>query len=219
MANPERVIPQHSLAEIWKTLSAIDVSEYVREKGGLSYLSWAWAWGVMMEHYPEFQVEWFGQRGQVDPDGKIYRQEITDAAYYEGGSVMVGCRVSIGNVYREMWLPVMDNRSNAIAKPDARKISDAKMRCLVKTFGILGLGHYIYAGEDIPQTPEAENEKNEKTQRVAELIEEIKGIGAALEDSNIMVPDEMRQEIMKAFQSKNENDLHEVKDKLASLDV
>ncbi len=208
-----------SLAEIWKTLSAIDVSEYVQKKGGLSYLSWPWAWGVMMEHYPDFQVEWFGQRGQIDPDGKIYRHEITDAAYYDGGSAMVGCRVTIGNVYREMWLPVMDFRNNAIAKPDTRAISDNKMRCLVKCFAIFGLGHYIYAGEDIPRTPEAENKKREAVQRIAELIEEIKEAGGALEDSGITVPDEMRQEIMKAFESKNEGDLKEVRAKLVSLDA
>ena len=195
------------------------MSEYVQKKGDLSYLSWAWAWGVMMEHYPDFQIEWFGQRGQVDSDGKIYRQEITDAAYYEGGTVMVGCRVSIGNIYREMWLPVMDYRNNAVAKPDSRAISDAKMRCLVKCFAVLGLGHYIYAGEDIPRTPEAITKQKEAIQRVAELIEGIKSTGAALEDSGITIPDEIRQEIMKAFESKNESDLKEVAGKLVSLDA
>lgn len=208
---------QYTLGEIWKTLSAIDVNEHVQSKGGLSYLSWAWAWGVMMDHYPEFQVEWFGQRGQVDPDGKIYRQEITDAAYYDGGTVMVGCRVMIGMVYREMWLPVMDHRSGAIAKPDARKISDAKMRCLVKCFGILGLGHYIYAGEDIPQTPEAEIKKNKEKLRVEELIQGIKETGAALEDSGISVPDDIRREILSAFKTANEDALVEVRAKLVSL--
>jgi len=39
--------------EIWDTLSKIDVSDHVEHKGGLSYLSWAWAWGTLMEYYPE----------------------------------------------------------------------------------------------------------------------------------------------------------------------
>jgi len=210
---------QPTLAEIWKTLSAIDVSEYIQQKGGLSYLSWAWAWGVMMEHYPDMEITWFGQRGQVDSEGKIYRHEMSDVAYYDGGSAMVGCRVVIGNVWREMWLPVMDYRNNAIAKPDARAISDNKMRCLVKCFAVLGLGHYIYAGEDIPRTPEAEEKKKESIQRVAELIEGIKEMGSALEDSGITVPDNIRQEIMKAFESKDEKQLTEVKARMAVLDA
>jgi hypothetical protein len=57
-----------------------------------------------------------------------------------------------------MWLPVMDFRHKAIANPDARAISDAKMRCMVKCFALFGLGHYIYAGEDLP--PGDDNEKN-----------------------------------------------------------
>jgi hypothetical protein len=49
-----------------------------------------------------------------------------------------------------MQLPVMDNRNNAVKSPDARKISDAQMRCLVKAIACHGLGLYIYAGEDLP---------------------------------------------------------------------
>ena len=59
------------------------------------------------------------------------------------------------------WLPVMDNRNNAIVAPNARDISDAKMRCLVKTLALFGLGHYIYAGEDLPTNkPEEEVQTN-----------------------------------------------------------
>jgi hypothetical protein len=45
----------------------------------------------------------------------------------------------------------MDNRNNAVANPDARAISDTKMRCLVKCFAMFGLGLYIFAGSDLPQ--------------------------------------------------------------------
>ena len=40
---------------IWQTLSAIDVSEHTEKKGKLTYLSWAWAWSKLMEHYPSAQ--------------------------------------------------------------------------------------------------------------------------------------------------------------------
>ena len=31
-------------AEVWKTLSAINVNDKVEYKNRLAYLSWAWAW-------------------------------------------------------------------------------------------------------------------------------------------------------------------------------
>ena len=31
---------------VWETLSAIDVNDKTKEKGGMTYLSWAWAWGA-----------------------------------------------------------------------------------------------------------------------------------------------------------------------------
>ena len=65
---------------------------------------------------------------------------------------MVNCSVTIGEVTRDMWLPVMDYRHKAIANADSRSISDARMRCLTKCFALFGLGHYIYAGEDTPKS-------------------------------------------------------------------
>ena len=38
--------------EVWDNLSKIDCSEHAEQKMGLTYLSWAWAWGILMEHYP-----------------------------------------------------------------------------------------------------------------------------------------------------------------------
>jgi len=129
--------------QIWDTLSKVDVSEHTEDRGGLTYLSWAWAWGVMMEHYPDLDVKWHGQR---DDAGIMH-----DIQVYPGGSSMVNCSVTIGEVTRDMWLPVMDYRHKAIANADSRSISDARMRCLTKCFALFGLGHYIYAGEDTPK--------------------------------------------------------------------
>jgi len=44
----------------------------------------------------------------------------------------------------------MDHRNKAIVNPTSRDVSDARMRCLVKCIAMFGLGHYIYAGEDLP---------------------------------------------------------------------
>ena len=127
---------------VWKTLSSIDISEHIERKMNLSYLSWAWAWGTLMKHYPSANYKF----NSWDRDGKEY-----DVMYYPDGSASVQCLITIGDLHRTMWLPVMDNRNKSISNPSSRDISDTKMRCLVKCMAMFGLGHYIYAGEDLPQ--------------------------------------------------------------------
>ena len=137
-------MPAKSLnaALIWKTLSKINVNEFTEEKGGLTYLSWSHAYRIMMENYPEMTIKW---HGTTDEHGVT-----RDATYYEGGTTMVSCSVTIGDVVREMWLPVMDYRMKSIAHPSSRDISDAKMRCLTKCFSLHGLANYIYSGDGLP---------------------------------------------------------------------
>lgn len=127
---------KHTYQSVWEKLQKIDCNDKKKTKNGLSYLSWAWAWGKLMEHYPEATYEFFN--------------ECRD----EFGHVEVWCRIRIGELERIMWLPVMDYKNNAIKNPDLRKISDTRMRCLTKCIGMFGLGHYIYAGEDLPDGPD-----------------------------------------------------------------
>lgn len=124
--------------QIWQTLSAINVEGKVEKKAGHNYLSWAWAWGVLMDHFPDshFTFE------RTDSGIEVY--EMGDR------SCEVRCNLTVGGITRTMWLPVMDHRNAAIKNPDARALNDAKMRCLVKAMALFGLGHYIYAGEDLP---------------------------------------------------------------------
>tara|TARA_R110002073_G_scaffold331200_1_gene515767 strand:- start:182 stop:898 length:717 start_codon:yes stop_codon:yes gene_type:complete len=138
--------------EVWETLSKVDCSEHIEKKMNLSYLSWAWAWGVLMEHYADAQ---FTFQAFTDSD-EIMR----DAMFYPDGSASVHVTVSIGSLTRSMWLPVMDYKNNAISNPSARQISDAKMRCLVKAIALFGLGHYIYAGEDLPSQDKKETKED-----------------------------------------------------------
>jgi hypothetical protein len=120
---------------VWATLSAIDCTEHVEDKGGFSYLSWTWAWAMVCEKYPDALYQF--QESEVFPDG----------------SMEVRCEVTIEGLTRQMWLPVLDFRNKAIKNPDAMAVNTAKMRCLVKNLCMHGLGHYIYAGESVPQEP------------------------------------------------------------------
>ena len=121
---------------IWKTLSAISVNEHIEKKGQFSYLSWSWCWSMVKERSPaaSFKIE----QDIVFPDD----------------TVEVRMTVFIEDQQATMWLPVMDFKNNARPNPTARDISDTRMRCLVKCVAVgFGLGHYIYAGESMPQEP------------------------------------------------------------------
>ena len=165
---------------IWKTLSSIDVNTKTEKKGNLTYLSWAWAWGELMNHFPMATytfTEW------EYPEGQSYVTK--DVLIYSDGTCSVECELRIGELARKMWLPVMDYKNQAITNPTARAISDTKMRCLVKCISMFGLGHYIYAGEDLPQSdnnppvktetaPKKEKRKLTKAQQAS--LEEIRQV-------------------------------------------
>ncbi len=216
---------KNTAGDIWKTLSKLNVDEHTEDRNGLSYLSWAWAWGIMMEHYPDMTVTWHGDGTHVDH------------IVYPGGTASVACTVSIGSVSQHMWLPVMDYRHKAIANPDARSISDAKMRCMVKCFALFGLGHYIYSGEDLPAPEKAQakpapakpaakkpaQKKNKPDPNhdhvyVEELIKSIKATANRL-DKNGWEPDDQFKRRIKAALSRGEVDmLLEVKAELEALE-
>ena len=137
----------------WDLLSKINVNDKTETKGSgkfaLKYLSWAWAWGVLMEYFPESYYEIHQDR--ILPDG----------------SVMVSVTLTIKDgdeqFVRFMWLPVMNHLNNAIKNPNATDINKAVMRCLAKAIAMCGLGHYIYAGDDLPvdeDSPKSESQEH-----------------------------------------------------------
>ena len=135
-------MPNKKVKSVWEVLSKHPVTEKIekkwyKDKSGkpysLSYLSWAWAWGEVKKFYPE----------------AIYT--IHEDIIYPNNTVEVRVSVTIEGQEHMMWLPVMDFKNNSKASPTSREISDARMRCLVKAIAMHGLGHYIYAGEDLPE--------------------------------------------------------------------
>lgn len=150
------------------TLLAINVNEHTEKKGGLTYLSWAWAWAKVLEIDPDADweaIEYAGPDGTMNP-----------CMFLPDGSAMVKTTVTINGKAKRCTLPVMDHKNNAIKNPDARKISDAIMRCMTKAISMHGLGLYIYAGEDVPQveaeeSAEARAERERMEARGAELDE------------------------------------------------
>ena len=144
--------------KVWQTLSAINVNNNTQKKGNLTYLSWAWAWSTLMDYFPESV---YGFNDRTLPDGTM---EVTCTLTISEGEE---------SVVREMWLPVMDYRNKAIANPDAFQVNTAKMRCLTKCISMMGLGMYIYAGEDLPDQAAEERYKALKAEDELKAYQEL----------------------------------------------
>ena len=138
---------------VWATLSSIDCSDKVEQKGKLTYLSWAWAWQTLMENYPDSTYEY-------DCGSRL-----------ENDTAEVNVSVTVQGVTHSMWLPVMDNRNKSIVNPTTRDISDARMRCLVKCIAMFGLAIYIYAGEDLPESTKTMEVSADQAAEIKALLE------------------------------------------------
>ena len=153
---------------VFENLFKVNVNGQVEKKNGLNYLSWVFAWAEVKKRYPEatYEVKQFGENQ-------------LPYVYDENTGYMVFTTVTIKGLTHEMWLPVMDSANKAMKnKPytyDTRykkgvvveaatmfDINKTIMRCLAKNLAMFGLGLYIYAGEDLPES-EAVN-KNAKGQ-------------------------------------------------------
>ena len=163
---------------VWQELSKVNVNDRTHKKGNLTYLSWADCWDVLATYYPESSFEF--------ADNVVYPDE----------SVEVWASVTIRSgeqaFTRKMPLPVMDHRNMAIKSPSARQVSDARMRCLVKTVAVAtGLGLYVYRGEGIPtegdDAPAVSNPAPAKLEKpqgktAAEMKRYLKAINEIIDD-------------------------------------
>ena len=121
-------------------LNAINVSGKTEKKNGLTYLSWAWAWGELKKLHPDATYTIY-----EDAEGRFY--------HTDGRTCWVKTGVTVDGIEHIEYLPVMDlrNRSipaNAVTSFDVNK---AIQRSLTKAVARHGLGLYIYAGEDLPE--------------------------------------------------------------------
>ena len=111
-------------------LSRLDCSPGVEVKhGGLSYLSWSYAWHLLVSKYPD-STYYFGEPMTL-PDG----------------TMMVKAGVEVDHLTHEMMLPVLDHRNKPIASPNAFDYNSAQMRCLVKCIAMHGVWIGLYLGE------------------------------------------------------------------------
>ena len=128
------------MADVFNVLNAINVNDHTEKKNGLTYLSWAWAWGEVKKRFP-------------DAFYTIY--ENTDGWFYhtDGATCWVKTGVTINGLELIEYLPVMDfkNKSIPVGNVTSFDVNKAIQRSLTKAIARHGLGLYIYAGEDLPE--------------------------------------------------------------------
>ena len=130
----------------FEILNKVDCTDKIEQKNGLSYLSWAWAWGELKKRYPRSTY-------------KVYESDSGMIFFTDGQTCWVKTGVTLVEDGQEPlehieYLPIMDNRNQSIPldKLKSTDVNKAIQRSLTKAIARHGLGLYIYAGEDLPQT-------------------------------------------------------------------
>ena len=135
----------------FEALNSVNVSDKTEKKNGLTYLSWAWAWGELKKRYPDSYYTVY-----ENPQGYNY--------FTDGRTCWVKTGVTLVDGDKSLELveypPVMDYKNKSISADAVTSydVNKSIQRSLTKAIARHGLGLYIYAGEDLPeeeQTPKA----------------------------------------------------------------
>tara|TARA_R100001126_G_scaffold4301_1_gene2775 strand:- start:1367 stop:2008 length:642 start_codon:yes stop_codon:yes gene_type:complete len=186
------------MSSTWETLSKIDVSEHTEEKNGLTYLSWAWAWGKVKDNYPKARY--------------VKRIWDTELPYTKDdqGYAYVEVTVIIGDEEQSELMPVLDYKNQSVKNPNSFQVNTALQRCLAKCCAMHGLGHYIYAGEDLPQGME-EPEPEVSIHPAEGDAKEAKGYKLISEVFTTFIPECEDVATLRSFWGKNKNALEILK--------
>lgn len=182
---------------VFATLNAIDVNDHVEKKSNgkieLTYLSWAWAWTEVKKAYP-------------DASYTIYENAEGWNYHTDGRTCWVKTGVTIEGLEHIEYLPVMNNRNASIIASEVTSfdVNKAIQRSLTKAAARHGLGLYIYAGEDLPESAtnqaletalsqvndcvsraelQAVWKENKALQKDARFVEAVKARGAEIEEA------------------------------------
>ncbi len=150
---------------VFEILNNINVSSKVKQKIGLSYLSWADAWSELKKVFPDadytiYTRDVISKTVEVIEDTQFHTTktittETRNAIPYftDGKTCYVQVGVKIEGVEYVEYLPVMNNKNEAIPVSviTMTAVNKAIQRAFVKACARHGLGLYIYAGEDLPE--------------------------------------------------------------------
>jgi hypothetical protein len=122
----------------YKKLNSIGVKDKVEKKGGMDYLSWANAWDMLKQEYPDAQRV-------------IYESPHTGLNYFtDGKTAYVKVGIIVGGQEHIDMLPVMDFRNNSLPleKITSTDVNKSIQRSTAKAIAMHGLGIQLWIGED-----------------------------------------------------------------------
>lgn len=185
------------MKDIFKDLSSININDKVEKKGQHKYLSWAHAWTLAKQKFPEIQRV-------------VYECESTGLNYFtDGNSAYVKVGITIKGLEHIDYLPVMDFRNNALPldKVTSMEVNKTIQRSTTKAIAMHGLGLNLWSGEDIVQTTtEPTSKKEEKVEliintdnwaKVLKYIAQNKELGLAVIIKNLETKYNLKSTIKK----------------------
>lgn len=171
---------------VFEVLSSINVNEHTEDKNGLTYLTWAWAWAEFKKVCPTatYEVEKFDNLPYVYDENTGYmcytKVTVNDITHEMWLPVMDGANKSMkahpyeymvknpnfkyarkeqdGKYYDKYGKEQTEYIAKKVEAATMFDINKTIMRCLVKNLAMFGLGLYIYAGEDLPESVESKSE-------------------------------------------------------------
>ena len=119
-------------------LADVDVTQFIKPKNGLRYLSWANAWSLLKRHYP-------------DAVSKVYKRDDGRIYFDDGRTAWVEVSATVCGIEQSVILPIMDNynRSIPVDRITSFDANKAIQRALAKAIAMHGLGISLYSGEDL----------------------------------------------------------------------
>ncbi len=129
----------------FKELTSINVKGKVEQKGKFSYLSWAYAWAMVKDKYP-------------DSNRTVYEHEATGLNYFsDGATAYVKVGVTVNGVEHIDYIPIMDNMNRSVPqdKITSFMVNKTIQRSTVKAIAMHGLGLSLWAGEDLVDVSES----------------------------------------------------------------
>lgn len=142
-------------------LNKVNVNDKTEKKGGLTYVSWPYAWGELKKRHPDAFYTIY-----ENAEGLFY--------HHDGKTAWVKTGVTVNGIEHIEYLPVMDykNQSIPVDKITSTAVNKTIQRSLTKAVARHGLGLYIYAGEDLPDDGEIKTEqaKEEKITKKEQIV-------------------------------------------------
>lgn len=149
---------------VFKTLSEAAINDKVEEKGKIKYLSWAYAWSILKQHYPSAQRV-------------VYEDPTTGWNYFtDGRTAWVKVGVIVEGQEHIDYLPIMDFRNQAIPidKVNQFEVNKSIQRSTAKAIAMHGLGLQLWTGEDLLEA-NTSTQVPAKSKQEDELVELVVG--------------------------------------------